>query len=225
MSNSTATEHSDRVREIADQYIRRGYTVQIEPSPATLPFSLGTYRPDLVAQRDGENLVIEVKTGAREVTVDRYREIAEDVAEHEGWRFLLITGEDVSPNGVTGTTDDLPTWGAVVHRADRSRELLKGGDAEAAYLVAWSALEGLLRRRAEHASIPVERMPIVPLARHLYSQGELSAGELDATLATIETRNRLVHGFQAPAVSGDAEKLQRLIERLLPAGAATGDAA
>lgn len=88
------------------------------------------------------------------------------------------------------------------------------GDAEAAYLIAWSALEGLLRRRAVQAAIPIERLQIAPLARHLYTQGELSAEELDEVLATLATRNRLVHDFESSTVGAEAERLGALLDRL-----------
>lgn len=215
MSPSAEARHTDRVRQVADEYARRGYSVRIEPPPRELPFDLGRYRPDLVASRDGENLVIEVKADVRGLSVERYRDIAQEVAAHEGWRFLLVTDDDVRAGGTFGSSAELPGWDVIRRRAGRARDIKNSGDAEAAYLIAWSALEGLLRRRAAQAAIPVDRLPVVPLAKHLYSQGELSAEELDETLATLATRNRLVHGFESSTTAADTDRLDALLRRLL----------
>jgi len=215
MSPSPEARHTDRVKQIADEYARRGYAVRIEPSPRDLPLDLGNYRPDLVASREGENLIIEVKTNVRALSVDRYREIAQEIAGHEGWRFLLVTGDDVREGTASSFPTEIPGWDVIRRRAGRARDIENGGDVEAAYLIAWSALEGLLRRRAAQAAIPVERLPIVPLANHLYSQGELSAEELEETLATLATRNRLVHGFESSTTAVDTHRLNALLRRLL----------
>jgi hypothetical protein len=40
-------------------------------------------------------LIIEVKTSIRQVSVERLQSVAEEISRHTGWRFLLVTLEDI----------------------------------------------------------------------------------------------------------------------------------
>jgi len=82
----------NRLQGIAEKYKSQGFEVVIEPSKFLLPFDLGNYCPDLMARKGSdEGYIIEIKNSIAKISVDRYREIAEIVAQHHGWRFLLIT--------------------------------------------------------------------------------------------------------------------------------------
>ena len=88
----------------------QGFEVVIEPSKSLIPFDLGNYYPDLIARKgSNEGYIIELKNSIAKISVDRYREIAEIVAQHHGWRFLLITGEDISSDNPQND-NELLSW-------------------------------------------------------------------------------------------------------------------
>jgi hypothetical protein len=66
MSADTDFVSSERetLRQYADWYSRQGYQVSVEPPPRELPEFLRTLAPDLIAHRDGENIVVEIKTSS-----------------------------------------------------------------------------------------------------------------------------------------------------------------
>ena len=51
-----------KVKELANEYKKKGYTVFMYPTKENIPDFLGDYKPDLIAISDREKLVIEVKS-------------------------------------------------------------------------------------------------------------------------------------------------------------------
>jgi hypothetical protein len=216
MTSNSKCVHSVLGSKVADKYRAQGFEVVLEPQNAELPFDLGTYRPDLIAKKSpNEGYIIEVKSSVSRIPIDRYREIAEIVAQHVGWRFLLVTGEDVSLSEQATDDDGLLTWEQMLQRQIQAERLLSLGEAEGAFLSLWGILEAALRRQANKMSIPIERFPTLSLINHLYSQGELSIEQFDKVKALQAIRNRFVHGYQTPNLVEPTKQLQELVNELI----------
>ncbi|BAP55919.1 hypothetical protein THII_1622 [Thioploca ingrica] len=216
MTSNSKRVHSVLGSKVADKYRAQGFEVVLEPQNAELPFDLGTYRPDLIAKKSpNEGYIIEVKSSVSRIPIDRYREIAEVVAQHVGWRFLLVTGEDVSLSEQATDGDGLLTWEQMLQRQIQAERLLSLGEAEGAFLSLWGILEAALRRQANKMSIPIERFPTLSLINHLYSQGELSIEQFDKVKALQAIRNRFVHGYQTPNLVESTKQLQELVNELI----------
>jgi hypothetical protein len=216
IANPTQHLHEDELRlsKVAEEYRREGYEVIIDPQPGELPFTLDFYHPDLLVKKsDNEGFIIEVKGATDRISVDRYREIAETVSEHPGWRFLLVTDRD-NPSSSQETENQLLSWEEIQRRKEQSEHLIAIGEMEAAFLSLWAITEALMRRQAKQALIPIERFPPVPLIKHLYTQGELSIEQYDNAMSLIDVRNRLVHGFQTPELATSVIELRELVEEL-----------
>ncbi len=207
--------HHEKIHELAEQYIAQGFQVSIEPATVAVPFDLGNYSPDLIAQKGDQHLIVEVKVSSDRVPVERYRDIVEEVSRHPGWRFLLVTLNDVESRSFPGSPDELASWPEVTERIARAERLLDAGDSDAAFLLMWSALEAMLRRHAESVALPLGRLPSQALLKHLYSQGELSMTQFDRAMAALRLRNLLAHGSPAPQLSDAARDLRSLIKDLL----------
>ena len=61
LTEKSKREHQ-RLAEIANEYTQQGYSVKIEPDNDSLPDFLAGLHPDLIATRDGETLVVEVRS-------------------------------------------------------------------------------------------------------------------------------------------------------------------
>ena len=201
--------------KIAEKYRLQGFEVVIEPSKSLLPFDLGNYCPDLIARKGAdESYIIELKNSIAKVSVDRYREIAEIVAQHHGWRFLLITGEDIS-SGDPQDDSELLTWEQMLQRQEQAQRFLAIGEVEVAFLYLWGVLEAAMRRQAKQVTIPIERFPANSLINHLYSQGELSMEQFDQVRVIQAIRDRLIHGYQMPNLGEPTKQLQMLVDELI----------
>lgn len=204
--------HNSLMLNIANKYRRDGYDVIVEPTLTDLPFTLGTYRPDiLVTKTENEGYIVEVKNSYLQTSIDRYREVAEAVSKHKGWRFLLVTGEDTSAS----EPSILPSWDDLSQRAKRGKNFVALGEIDTAFLLFWTILEALMRKQAEYVSIPIEQFPTQSLIKHLYSHGELSIEHFDMVMSLLNTRNRLVHGFEVQELSVAVTNLDKLVADLL----------
>jgi REase_AHJR-like len=210
----TKVLEQNRLQEITEKYRLQGFEVVIEPSKSLLPFDMGNYCPDLIARKGAdESYIIELKNSIAKISVDRYREIAEIVAQHNGWRFLLITGEDVSSD--PQDDNELLTWEQMLQRQEQAQRFLAIGEVEVAFFYLWGVLEAAMRRQAKQVSIPIERFPANSLINHLYSQGELSMEQFDQARVIQTVRDRSIHGYQLPNLEEPTKQLQALVNELI----------
>ena len=157
-----------------------------------------------------QGFIIEVIDVATNLAVSHYRDIAKFVAEHSGWRFLLITGEDATPIAEEDIADHKLTRSQILHRKERIAKLISIGEHEAAFLSLWIFAEILMRRHARHLLIPIDRLPTILMIHHLSTQLAISPDQFERAIALNEIRNRVAHGFPVNSIN-----LNEAIERLL----------
>lgn len=211
----TKVLEQNRLRGIAEKYRLQGFEVVIEPSKSLIPFDLGNYSPDIIVTKgSNEGYIIELKNSIAKISVDRYREIAEIVAQHHGWRFLLITGEDISSDDPQDDSE-LLTWEQMLQRQEQAQRFLAMGEVEVAFWYLWGILEAAMRRQTRQVAIPIDRFPANSLINHLYSQGELSIEQFDQVRVIQAVRDRLIHGYQLPNLEEPIKQLQGLVNELI----------
>jgi REase_AHJR-like len=204
---------SQVIAKVADDYRRCGYDVEIAPSGPGLPEFLGGFQPDLIARNPDESVVVEVKVGTRTSVAERLRDVAERVSRQPGWRFALVF---VSPDQPDQVWDAPPApLLRLQERARNAESLLQAGQSEAAFLLLWSALEGILRLLGHRAQLPLETLPPSTLIRELYSAGEISMKQFESLMRLLPVRNRLVHGFGGGQDDVDVEQLRQIVRELL----------
>jgi Holliday junction resolvase-like predicted endonuclease len=214
MSETSQVQHDELINRVADNYRRKGYEVQTEPPERAIPFDLGGYRPDLIARKNDQALIVEVKASAQNVSFDHLRSVVDEVKRHPGWQFILITSQDVLTDQPQ-EGDEPFSWDRVAARIESTQRLTQQGEDEAAYLVLWIAFEQALRYQARQISLAVDRLAPAILIRQMYSQGELSMSQFDAALACQSVRNRLVHGFPTTDLKTAFERLASLVREVV----------
>lgn len=220
MMENTKSLHDEKVESLIKKYRDQGFTVIQNPKADQLPFDLDNYQPDILATKNENEcgligLIIEVKTSITPVSVERLQSVAEEVSKHPGWRFLLVTLEDMEAESLPGTCEELPSWEELINYFSQVSKLIENNNIEPAFLFLWSLFEGALRKRAVDVSIPVERLPAIKLIKSMYSLGELSISEFDIIQACLEQRNRLAHGYIQKLDSEVLHKLVTLVVKLL----------
>lgn len=191
---SSFDPQAEKLEALAAQYVQEGYAVVRAPSRAQLPFELGDYCPDIVASKDHTGLIVEIKSSASRLSIDRLQQLAAEVSRHPGWRFLLVTLDDVDSATIPTTLDELPDWPRLGEKLDQVRNLAANDLLAPALLCLWAIFEAGLRRRAITQQIPAERLPARMLLRHMYSQGEISVDQIDLFEEFFDKQSRLAHG-------------------------------
>lgn len=209
--NDSEQQYNAKVAALAVEYERNGYTVQRQPR-APLPFDLGSYRPDLLAEKGDEHLVIEVKSSQAPISLSYFRDLVETIRQQPGWRFLLVI--DSPTQDAASLLREPLSWQGITDRLAHAEHLQELGESEAATLIFWTALEGLLRRYAESIGLPLGHLPVTALLNYLYSEAELSFEQFDKAKKLMASRNQLAHGFQTQGAAQYASELQELIKEL-----------
>jgi len=84
------TNEREAIRQYADWYSRQGYQVSVEPSPRQLPDFLRTLAPDMIAHRDGENIVVEFKTSSP-ASFEQVQHLARALEHRAGWKLQVVS--------------------------------------------------------------------------------------------------------------------------------------
>jgi hypothetical protein len=210
---TTAAMEQEKIDDLAAEYQTKGYSVRIRPVPGELPPFLGGFAPDLIATSPTGNVVVQVKSSSR-FSPDEAQRLAEVVSQNPLWRFeLVFVSPPVAPD--VPAQEELAADEQVTRMLDDAEVLSRNGHLDAAGLIAWSAVETILRRRAQSAAPELERQSSARVLKQLYSLGRLDSGLYEKLLRLMEFRNAVAHGFQPrtpaptiPDLIGDIRRLQ-----------------
>jgi hypothetical protein len=219
MSGRKPEHEGEMERAAAAMLAKDGYHVEANPDLASLPFDLRGYRPDLIATRNDEKLIVEVKGSVLRASIDRYREIAELISSYPGWRFVLVTPDDIPNVGASRILG----WDGINRRRVEGTRLLEMGQTSAAFLLLWTALEAAMRRQARESHSPAERLPLSSLVKHLYSSGELSMEQYERANSYLQTRNQVAHGYEVPHLDQECQGLGAFLDEVIAYWAGTDE--
>jgi hypothetical protein len=191
------SREENRIADIANEYRRKGYKVTINPSRSSLPSFLRNYQPDIIAEGEGESVVIEVTSRRSLAYDDRIYRIAEIVGKQLGWRFDLVM-TNPKGNALISSESRLPNIEELSKRLMKARKLVNHGDLEAAISIAWSAAEGLLRLIGKDEHIDLERQPSPYVTKKLYSLGLVDDSSYRQLSDFYKVRNSISHGLVEP---------------------------
>lgn len=207
---------ASRVRELADEYSRKGYTVTLPTTRSDLPTFLrqANYLPDLIATSDDENLVIEVKTSHSMRRDKRLAEVSDLVNQQPGWQFLFVLTNPKTPS-TSPEAPRLAHWNELLQKS-RHPALQEHTELnEAAFLLAWSALEAALRSEGSSTDASKPAKAPLSLVRDAVILGMLDRKDMPRLESLFRIRNSVVHGIggEVPSQS-DIADVQRFVEEV-----------
>lgn len=203
------------VQELTEEHERLGYTVIVEPPAALIPSFLGNYRPELLATKDGENLLFDVKLeGARDVA-EFWRMVAE-IKRHAGWKLTGITVPNVDPEvDTSGLLSDLDVDG--LRQQLREIDLLSRDSQLLPVVLSrlWAVYIAALRLLAIREGF--DRLGDADYDRlvRAYSNGLISNAECEEGRALMILRNRVVNGSDVVVATEDCLQLRQMIRRAI----------
>lgn len=213
MNDDIIRRHNAKIDELAAEYSAKGYEISKEPSTAELPFSLGNYLPDLVAQKDGGGYIFEVKASASQLSLDRFQNISREVSEHPNWRFFLVT-LDPQEDATMKSPEHFLSWEALEQSISKTRVLLDTQIYEAALLYLWSRFEIGLRKKAFEINLPADQLPPSQLLKSIYTSGEISVNEIDLATEFMQKRNQVAHGVSTSLAETSLKRYLSLVAGL-----------
>ena len=207
-------------RKTAEEYRSKGYEVLLE---APLDFLPG-FTADLLVRKGDEVRVIEVKSRPSLAADPKITELARLIDSKPGWTFeLLLVSEPEkldSPEGARSFES-----GKILQRIEEAERSLQVGLPEAAFLLAWSASEAVVRDllTAQGVSSTGITSPGYVLDQGIF-HGVISREEHDALTRMRKYRNAIVHGFGTDDFSDElVTGLIETIRRIMTNAAVGGD--
>ena len=191
---------------IAKELEEQGYSVTLDPDPTLIPFSLKNYRPDLLATRSQENLIVEVKTREDTRSIERYKAIAEEIGKHKGWRFMLSTIDEPYQSESPGIKQELSD-DAILRALSMIDLLLESNSFEMAIPYLWTVYISGMRSAGRRQGIPVDATTDRSVLNYTYTMGLLSAADYEKSRSFLSIRNKMIHTFECGLGKRDVQSL------------------
>jgi hypothetical protein len=219
MSADTDLIISEReaIRQYADWYAQQGYQVSVEPSPRELPEFLRTLAPDLVARRNGENVVVQIKTSSP-ASFETVQRLARALDHRAGWELQVVYVD--LPDPEWQPPPQLPERKDLLAQLDRIGSASEDeGRRRPDFLLLWSIVEAAARHRLSTLKIPpASRISSSALLKMLVSEGIIEDDDYAVLRRGLATRNALAHGFLNQTVDPSLfEEIHRTAKGLLVA--------
>jgi hypothetical protein len=182
----------DRLRK---DYESQGYQI-LDRLPVERTGVLGAYRPDLVAKKGKEVIIVELKNSVETRESADLRALRDLVESHPGWHFrILLVGD--SDQGGPGAKPRDRTVVDHSKRLARARTVWQRGDLEGGLTLLWIAVEGALRSYfSKNRETPNKGVTALSMLRSLRDEGVVDDKELRSLADGYEARNQAVHGFK-----------------------------
>ncbi|GGE07984.1 hypothetical protein GCM10011390_28780 [Aureimonas endophytica] len=209
MTKASLTPEETKIRAVARQYRRRGYTALVPRGPIELPQGLEGYVPDLIATNGRETVLVEVKQSDAVRKANELTLVADRVARLPGWRFELIAIAP-EPAGRLATREQLATLADKVDRA------LAAGLSDMALDYAAHAAGLLITEAGRLEGLKVDHMATRDVARELVVRGVLPKPLFESFDLAWRRRGELMHldPTELAPSSEEVRQVMRLIENL-----------
>lgn len=212
MSNQYSTRAE---RAIAKRYEDRGYTVVSQPLESEIPFSLGSYKPDLLATKKGSMVLVEVKSrGTSSLDSRRLLQVKDEVEKHPGWQFVVVSVDTEELRKSETTAGETPSIEAIRGRLKSLDPLLANESVPAELLLPqlWVVYVSTLRAILKLDSIVADDLTDLSLLNKAYTEGVISLDESVTAKVLFQMRNEAVHRLNVMSTLQDCKQLRKLVQ-------------
>ena len=212
MVSDTAITEIQLIAIRAEEYRAQGYEVSQNVPLDFVP----DFKADLVVRKDGHTKVIAAATRTTLARRNALKELGQLLNNKPGWSFeLLLVGEPEkleSPPGSRSLAEK-----SIDQRLGEVERAEKTGLHEAAFLLAWSAAEAVVRSLVAAEGVVIERVttPDYLLDMAVY-HGAVSRDDYNYLFNLMTYRNALAHGFEVDDFDGSlTANLVETVKRLM----------
>lgn len=205
MRGNEAPSERSKADELASDLRAQGFRVFVEPKGEELPPFLKSFSPDIVAEKDGGGIVIEVlRRGTQDKIGPKLARLSEVVRSKPGWQFQLVIVDPPPEKQIPEESTRV-----IGRRLVAAQSLAMAGDQSIALVAAWAAIEAAMRFALSRRNQTVLPSALISECVHL---GLLSDSDASFLRSANQLRNRAAHGFAMDKVGPEA------IDRLIAIG-------
>jgi len=216
-------EHDELVSTVANKYEEKGYQVTLEPEDgaALYPDFLAgmKYRPDLIAVKEDDKVIVEVKNRKSLIHNSAMQKISESVDAVPDWRLELHVYNDSDLNKIDTEKDKNIDKEEILSKIEKIKTLVSMKYFEPAFLMSWAALEAAARTKLERENEKnIYKNPNL-LFKQLYTKEYLNYNHFNFIKKYEPFRNKIAHGLDTDNQLDETvfEKIIRVIKLLLEA--------
>jgi Holliday junction resolvase RusA-like endonuclease len=186
------SELREAIQQYADWYTQQGYEVSVRPSPRELLEFLQTLALDMIARRNGENLVVQIKTSSP-ASFETVQRLARALDHRVGWELQVVYVD--LPDPEWQPPPQFPERKDLSAQLDRLGSASEDGDQRRLeFLLLWSIVEGAARHRLSSLKIPpTRRISSSALLKMLVSEGIIEDDDYAILRRGLAARNALTH--------------------------------
>jgi len=209
VTQAAANMERTTLESVRENFESKGYRFIVDPRPDELPSFLGGHRPDAIATKEHDNVIIEVKPRPTGEARSSVAKLSRQVPPGSGWRYILVyAGQD--PHDIIELSR--PRKSQIDEALKEVHSLQEAGFDRAALIECWSLLEALARRLyAEDTTVSLRPLSPIQIVERLAMDGQLDDQDARRFRALSSVRNAVVHGDLNVSVL--AEDLSYLIEK------------
>lgn len=189
MAGIRSDERLRTQRSVAREYRKRGYDVVEQPRGDSLPSFLRGFAPDLIAMKDDDRAVVEIKTAESLRGSNEIKELAAAIATHAEWRFELISLGTRKDATSTGLSED-----SLEHLLAASLTAYDAGQQDLSLIYLVSVLDELVRDAVMQHRIKGRDRSARSIIQELAFQGIIGGTTADVLDQAWNRRNAIVHG-------------------------------
>src|SRR5271167_1117291 len=205
MTGTRSDEHLRTRRSVAREYRKRGYEVVKQPQGDSLPPFLRGFAPGLIAMKDDDRTVVEIKTAEGLRGSNEIRELAAAIEAHAGWRFELISLGRRKDADLEALSES-----GLEHLLDAVLTAFDSGQRELSLIYLVSLLDELVRDAAMQHRIKGRDRSARVIIAELAFQGIIDGTTADVLDQAWDRRNAIVHG-QPEAESPTRDEVLRVV--------------
>lgn len=184
-----------RIREIVKDYDNQGYEVHMNPSPSLLPNFLKGYKPDILAKKENDNVIVEVKTRNDRMNLQRFESLAKEIDKRKDWRFEMVFTNQ-KEKGLEPTYQNVLSELEINNRILEINRLVELNSYEASFLLSWSTIEAVLRNQLRNEKFDTNRKTTMSVMKTMFSLGLINQHDYKTLQKSNVYRNNLIHGFE-----------------------------
>jgi hypothetical protein len=192
--------YEDQLARSRGYYERRGYSVRLQPSGTDLPDFLRGAHPDLIAERDSQHILAEIKIPKRIRRVGYWQWLDDVIKSHPGWRLDVILP---GPDELVSSSHTEVTADGIIEYVGRLGALEAKGETNAAFLLAWTVFEAAMRIAINRDGLKPQSTAPSALVTLALDEGYIDYDEYDRLMVALDERNRILHGISFEPVNED----------------------